>query len=32
MKLREQLEQIFDEQDKLKAEFEKAKAEYIKKF
>lgn len=30
MKLREQLEQILDEQDKLKAEFEKVKTEYIK--
>ncbi len=29
-KLRDQLEQIFDEQDKLKADFEKAKLEYIK--
>jgi len=29
VKLREQLEQILDEQDKLKAEFEKQKAEYI---
>lgn len=28
-KLRDQLEQIFDEQDKLKAEFEKQKAEYL---
>ena len=30
-KLREQLEQILDEQDKLKAEFEKAKVEYLQK-
>ena len=31
MKLCEQLEQILDEQDKLKAEFEKQKAEYLHK-
>ncbi len=30
MKLREQLEQIFDEQDKLKDEFENSKKEYIR--
>ena len=29
MKLREQLEQILDEQDKLKSDFEKQKAEYL---
>jgi predicted nucleic acid-binding protein len=29
-KLRDQLEQILNEQDKLKADFEKAKSEYIK--
>lgn len=28
-KLRDQLEQIFDEQDKLKADIDKAKAEYV---
>ncbi len=30
-KLRDQLEQILDEQDKLKADFEKQKAEYLQK-
>lgn len=29
VKLREQLEQILDEQDKLKAEFEEQKAKYL---
>lgn len=29
MKLREQLEQILDEQDKLKSDFEKTKSEYL---
>lgn len=29
IKLRDQLEQIFDEQDKLKADIDKAKAEYV---
>lgn len=31
VKLRDQLEQILDEQDKLKADFEKMKSEYLQK-